>query len=365
MVDIAGHGTAVAGIIGAEYNNGEGVFGVCQNVQIVSLKVAHNKGDDITAESITAAVKYAAENGIDILHYSGSGEEYSMQLKNEIMNFPGLFVCTAGNKSPEGVCIDVISNIVYPASFKLDNMIVVAASTPIDQQKRNSNFGAETVNIFAPGVDILTTYPIAMCQAGAYEDCDHTVGGIYSAGYHRFQNTSAAAPFVTGVAALVLAQHPNYSASQIKGIILNNVDLVPGLQSLCTTGGRLNAYNAVSYTHSYTHEYVSNGSSSHRAYCECEEYITQAHSYTYSYSSLNENQHKASCRCGAYITVNHSYTNRYVSANASMHKAYCICDAYKFENHSMSNPNSSGLATCSKCGHGIQMWNITPKYELE
>ena len=275
LTDIVGHGTEVAGIIGAQTGNAAGVFGICQNVQIVSLKVAYGS-ENITADTLTAAIQYAKDIGIDILNYSGSGGSYDADVRNAIDNFPGLLVCTAGNTESGGVDIDETANHVYPACFNLDNILVVGASTPSDSVEDHSNYGADYVDLFAPGVDILTTYPIAICQSS---DCrgDHPT---YSNGYHHFQHTSAAAPFVSGVAALVLAQNPTFTAEQIKARILGAVDEFIEFNGDCVTGGRLNALKAVHTSHNYTYSYYLYSSTSHCAYCECGAYIIQRHTHS-------------------------------------------------------------------------------------
>lgn len=271
LTDIVGHGTEVAGIIGAQTGNAAGVFGICQNVQIVSLKVAYGS-ENITAEALASATLYAKDIGIDILNYSGSGS-FDMTFKNNIMNFPGLLVCAAGNTTPQGVNIDETTNHVYPICFDLDNILGVGASTPSDDLEDYTNYGVSSVDLFAPGVNILTTYPTAICQGG---NC----GGnhpTYSNGYHYFQHTSAATPFVAGVLALMLAQEPTLNPIYAKIRIMTYVDIVSNFVGKCTTSGRLNAFRAVHGACSYTYSYESYTKSFHKAYCECGDFLYERH----------------------------------------------------------------------------------------
>ena len=96
------------------------------------------------------------------------------------------------------------------------------------------------MDLFAPGHNIVSCYPRSLC---ASTGC--TAEGHISYGYHEFSGTSQAAPFVTGVAALILARHPNITPAALKAAILNNVETKSAFNGICVTGGRLNAYNAL------------------------------------------------------------------------------------------------------------------------
>ena len=252
VTDDTGHGTFVAGIIGAETNNNQGISGTCFNVQLVSLKVADYFDAQPSISGIYHAVDYAQSQAIPILNISITwGESQDNQAdtviaRSKFQEYDGLIVCAAGNY---GLNID--DTTVYPGSYSLPNLIVVGASTQNDSRAEFSDFGNANVDLFAPGVSILSCYP--------YDECVHLCnpndGKHYNAnspGYHYNQGTSFAAPYVTGVAALVLAKYPNLNAAQIKERIMGSVDVVAALRGLCVRSGRLNAYKAV-HPHSLGH----------------------------------------------------------------------------------------------------------------
>lgn len=245
--DPVGHGTHVAGIIGAVGNNGKGIAGVCWNVKLVSLRVfkrTYDENGNIKGTGkmdwVVDAVKYAINHQIPIINYSGSGNSQNKALRDAISNYPGLLVCSAGNgkdhdnndKTPNiPVDMDTDSLKFYPACYPNDNIISVANTTSSDQLASTSNYGATTVDLGAPGSNIYSTIP-----GGSYD---------YKSG------TSMASPQVAGVAALIQAYNPNMDALQIKQVILNSVDPVSALSGKCVSGGRLNAYKALQKTQSY------------------------------------------------------------------------------------------------------------------
>ena len=245
--DPVGHGTDVAGIIGAVGNNGKGIAGVCWNVKLVSLRVfkrTYDENGNIKGTGkmdwVVDAVKYAINHQIPIINYSGSGNSQNKTLRDAISNYPGLLVCSAGNgkdhdnndKTPNiPVDMDTDSLKFYPACYPNDNIISVANTTSSDQLASTSNYGATTVDLGAPGSNIYSTIP-----GGSYD---------YKSG------TSMASPQVAGVAALIQAYNPNMDALQIKQVILNSVDPVSALSGKCVSGGRLNAYKALQKTQSY------------------------------------------------------------------------------------------------------------------
>ena len=263
--DDTGHGTKVAGIIGAVTNNEIGIAGVCSEVNLISLKAGASTGEFI------AAVQYATLNGIDIINYSAGGVRgFNEQEYNAIHNYPGLLVCIAGNENYDLDGTFPSGTSYYPANYNLDNIIVVGATAYAqdeedeDQKAWFSGYGETKVDLFAPGEGVRTTI---------------NDGNAISTSYDSVIGTSFAAPLVTGVAALVLAQNPTYTPAQIKAKILNSVDEIDALSDYCASGGRLNAAKAL-HIHDYTYSYSLYSSVFHRAYCECGEYINQRHTHS-------------------------------------------------------------------------------------
>ncbi|MFC1769933.1 S8 family serine peptidase [Nitrospirota bacterium] len=153
-VDRYGHGTNVAGVVGAVGDNGKGISGVAQNVSIMPVKVLNNKGNGAVAD-IIAGVEYAAMNGAEVLNasfggYSGSQAEYNAF--KLFCDMGGVIVASAGNDAIDN---DIYPN--YPSSYVLDCIISVAASDEKDEMSYYTNFGAESVDLAAPGDYILAT----------------------------------------------------------------------------------------------------------------------------------------------------------------------------------------------------------------
>lgn len=220
--DDNGHGTHVAGTIGAVGNNGAGIVGVNWNVRLMGLKFLGSDGSGTTADAVSA-ILYAAANGADVLNNSWAGDDFSQSLL-EAIDFAdardALFVAAAGN---DGMDNDAVPT--YPASYEVPNVLAVAASDNGDRHAFFSNFGKRSVDVSAPGVDIFSTWP-----GGSYQ---------YASG------TSMAAPHVAGVAALVEAAQPAASDVGVKTLLLRTADPVAGLEPASATGGRLNAGSAV------------------------------------------------------------------------------------------------------------------------
>ena len=220
------HGTHVSGTIAAEGNNGEGVTGTSWDGQIMALKFLGADGFGSTFDAIQA-VEYATMMGVDLTNNSWGGGGFSEGLRDAIAaaGDPGqLFIAAAGNTTGGGNDNDI--NPFYPASYDLDNIISVAATDDNDQLASFSHFGATSVDLGAPGVDILSSIP----------------GGDYG----LKDGTSMATPHVAGVASLLLAEEPGLSAEELKDLILTGVDPLPDLEGKTLTGGRLNAFNSLS-----------------------------------------------------------------------------------------------------------------------
>ena len=235
--DNDGHGTHVAGIIAAKAQT-NGIKGICDNVQLYSYQVISSSGGLVDAAIM--AINVAAREKIPIINYSIYGWENKDSLKNAIEAYTGLFVCAAGN---QGVDLDNkdINNLSdirkYPSVYESANILSVGA-TKSDGTKAEiedwggkvmaSNYGKDSVDIFAPGTDIYSTTSVA------------------KGSYIKMNGTSMAAPHVTGVAALIKSIVPNINARDLKDAILSNCDTDYRLKDYCTTGGRLNAWKAVS-----------------------------------------------------------------------------------------------------------------------
>lgn len=220
LSDALGHGTHVAGIIGA-IPSGLQLGGVCEHTSIAALRFIDDVGKGTTSTAIEA-LNYAVLMGFHLSCNSWGGPGYSRMLKRAITNAyraNHLFVTAAGNKA---IPVDVLPE--FPAALSLPNIITVAATDANDQLASFSNFGRRTVHLTAPGVNILSTYPP-----------DTTA---------RLSGTSMATPVVAAVAAMLLSVKYQ-PISKVRNAILASVDKSPHLWSRVKTGGRINALKAM------------------------------------------------------------------------------------------------------------------------
>jgi len=215
--DTGGHGTSASGIIGAVGNNSVGISGVAQLVSLVPLQTASNTSGSGThpTQSRIDAITYArnlwdTNDRISILNHSIAGFGTNFALLAAVEQFPGLFIWSAGN---DGDNLDNFANI---GQFNLSNLISVGAhdsdlERSVWDSTHSSSYG-NAVNVYAPGgkgttqtdLNVLTTHSTS------------------TTAYRFFNGTSAAAPHVSGVAALMLSKEPGLSAALIKEIILES-----------------------------------------------------------------------------------------------------------------------------------------------
>ncbi|MCL1905925.1 MAG: S8 family serine peptidase, partial [Clostridiales bacterium] len=234
-LDDYGHGTHVSGIIGATGDNGEGVIGVNWDVTLIPLKIWDGGGNGSEAELI-AALAYAECLEIPILNISGGwyGSGNFQAMRDAVEAYSGLIVAAAGNGSNDN---DDPYEAFYPAAFGCANILAVAASDPADQLTAFSGYGAASVDLAAPGSDILSTVD--------YWLWDMEQEWYTEPGYEAWAGTSMAAAHVAGAAALLQAAEPNLSAAEIKAAIINTVDYSAELNGLVLSNGRLNVYAAL------------------------------------------------------------------------------------------------------------------------
>ena len=231
--DDNGHGTHVAGIIGAMGNNGIGIAGIDWHVQLMDLKFLDAQATGDTASAV-AALNYAVAHGARISNNSWGGGDFDPALQTAIANAQAhgdVFVAAAGNGPLGGRGGNNDVSPEYPASYPSDNVISVAATDQNDRLASFSNYGLRTVSLAAPGVDIVSTTP-------------HTAAAPDGT-YRYFSGTSMAAPQVTGVLALVESLHPDWSYARVIQQVLDTVDPLPSLAGRTVTGGRLDAAAAL------------------------------------------------------------------------------------------------------------------------
>jgi thermitase len=231
-IDEHGHGTHVAGIIGSVINPEHGTSGVVQEVSLMPIKYYSDKNSGLVNLSNTVkAIHYAIEHGARIINYSGGGPDPSPEEEQAIREAEVagiLFVAAAGNEHQN---TDQKENYYFPAAYShqpknpLSNIISVAAIDIHDNLLPSSNWGKNSVDVAAPGDSILSTLPQRR--------------------YGKMSGTSQATAFVTGIAALLLAQDPSLTPQEIKRIILKSVDPVEKLQGQLISGGKVNTYSAL------------------------------------------------------------------------------------------------------------------------
>ncbi|MEP6946966.1 MAG: S8 family serine peptidase [Acidobacteriota bacterium] len=232
--DAGGHGTHTAGTIGAVGNNALGVVGVNWNIKIMPIKIYSPNGTDSTSAMLVNAYNYIRMmklRGVNIRatnnSYGDCGEAcgYDQATKDGIdaMGDAGIVnVFAAGNSNNNDD-----ANPFYPASYTSPSIIGVAASDSNDEKPTFSSYGVVSVDLAAPGVNVLSTI-----------NSSNTSYGTKS-------GTSMATPHVTGAVALLSSYYPTLSVASLKATILNNVDPIASWSPLVKTGGRLNVYNAL------------------------------------------------------------------------------------------------------------------------
>lgn len=218
--DLNGHGTHVAGTIGAEGSNQIGVVGVNWAVRLMPLRVLDADGVGEFAD-VVDAFAYADQNGADVVNASiggAPGEEMVSSLTDAVNAADEtLFVAAAGNSGSNN---DIRAE--YPCNIDASNLVCVAATDQDDGLADFSNFGPNSVDLAAPGVNILSTY-------------------LGQDVYAYASGTSMATPHVAGVAALALSLDPTASVAELRGALLGGVDAKDSLVNRVATCGRLNA----------------------------------------------------------------------------------------------------------------------------
>jgi subtilisin family serine protease len=226
-LDGHGHGTHVSGIIAAMNDFQHGVSGVSHHVLIMPVRF-YSDGNTgaVNLHNTVKAINYAVSHGAKIINYSGGGPEFCedeyIALKKAESNGV-LVVSAAGNEHQNS---DMVENYYYPSAYRLSNIVSVEGTDIRNNLIVSSNWGRSKVDVAAPGENIYSTLP------------DGKFG--YMTG------TSQATAFVTGVAALLLSEEPSLSPQQIREILISSVDEVEQLRGKSVSGGRINAYSALS-----------------------------------------------------------------------------------------------------------------------
>ncbi|MCX8083914.1 MAG: S8 family serine peptidase [Calditerrivibrio sp.] len=220
-IDGDGHGSHVAGIIGAVINNGIGIAGIC-NVKILPIKVLDDHGDGYVSD-VYDGIIYAADRGAKVINLSmEANSTYSeyIQLFNNAFSYAKskgvVVVAAAGNFG-----YNLESSTVLPASLRNNhpNMFVVTSHNSNNNLSSFSDYGGLVVDIAAPGENIYSTFK--------------------NGGYISDNGTSMASPFLAGVIAYLLSYEPNLSFQEIRNRIYNATVFDINFLGKTLTGGRL------------------------------------------------------------------------------------------------------------------------------
>lgn len=211
-MDGHGHGTHCAGVIGASHNN-MGIAGVNAHVQILPIKFLKDNGSG-TLEGALKSIDYATSRGVNIMSNSWGGGGRSEALYEAIKRAEDagiIFIAAAGNAKN-----DNDAKPTYPANYKTQNLLSVGALDGKGKKASFSNYGKNTVHVFAPGVDIYST--------------------VNNNAYKKMSGTSMACPHVAGVAGLLLASEPNLSVSDLKDRLMNTSVISTELSEFTMSG---------------------------------------------------------------------------------------------------------------------------------
>lgn len=381
LTDLATHGTCVASLFGAA--NNPYVFGVTHNSSMVSLRSDQLYSPD---SPDTSAVLYALDYinsyqstikifncSVQVCYWSDSELN---QLVNKLSSFSGLGVIVAGN-SLNGINLDNYDSTAFDAFRNLPNVILVGASNLSDNRCSFSNYGENTVDLFAPGEN-LATFPVDFLNDNEP---------------NWFSGTCAAAPLVTGTASLMLSVNPNLTSSEIKQLIISNVDYDTNLDNMCVSDGRLNTFKAVraaipeittfnSYVNAiqpldsdeyqfykisltpgnYVFETSGNLFTTGYLYnsdIEAGPFLSstnQSGNFSLSLSTIknrtvylkvkNNSTNSGSYNVKVLNNHSHNYTNNYIWYDGYFHKAFCSCGQYQLKPHIIGGGISSNCLFC-------------------
>ena len=218
LSDLKVHGTHVAGTVGAVGNNGQGVTGVAQQAQLMTVKIFGRTGHTNEA-TVLRGLAYAERMGARLTTNSWGGIQ-SKAMEEAYAQTSALHFASAGNSGR-----DNDTQPHFPGSYPSDNIVAVAATDHKDQLGSFSCYGKQTVDIGAPGQNILSTLP------------GHR--------YKEFSGTSMATPHVAGAASLILSKYPEATNAEVKARLLESSDPLPDLERTTVSGGRLNAFKAL------------------------------------------------------------------------------------------------------------------------
>lgn len=221
--DGGGHGTFLAGLAVAVEGNGVGLAGVCPGCAVMSAKFINRDGfgDD---DDALRAIQYATMMKVDVINVSFSGVGYDKKLFEALKEAGEANVVVVAAASNDGINIEKHS--IYPAKYKLPNLITVAASNAQHELWEHSNWGKKSVHVAAPAEEVL---------------------GIWNnkGGYDYGSGTSDAAALVSGLAGLLKSANPKLSASQVVEILIATVKKLPALEGKIVSDGQVDALAAV------------------------------------------------------------------------------------------------------------------------
>ncbi len=227
-MDDHGHGSHCAGIIAAEQDNGIGISGIAPRVRIMAIKAFSERGRGFVSD-IIKALEYATAMNATLTSNSYSFFEAVEAVKEAILVFGRPTICAAGNNAS---FVDPYPE--YPAGYNCDNIVSVLAIDHDDLKADFSNYGDESVDVGAPGVDVLSA--------------------VLNNGYEEWSGTSMATPYVAGVVALVISAYPDVSTLGAIQRVLYLGDFISALKSYCLYGRRVNARLALAASFNYPPE---------------------------------------------------------------------------------------------------------------
>jgi len=250
--DENGHGTHVAGTIGAAGNNAAGVAGLAWDTSLMVLRILDASNDGSLSRAATA-INYATmmrTRNVDPVNVRVSNHSYGRVSTATGFGSAGvesafgdavdaheaadiLIVAAAGNGNGffNGINLDSVNRPILPAMLDNDNVISVAATGTFDELWKSSNFGQLSVDVAAPGVGIFSTWSRQF--------------STLTTGFSAKSGTSMAAAHVSGLATLVYSLAPDASVEEVRNVILAGVDPLSSLQGKVATGGRINAFKTL------------------------------------------------------------------------------------------------------------------------